>query len=468
MKKTLFLTIVLLFFTISNSFAQNTEKITLNKAITLALKNNSSYKIAVEQVKQAKLGMNQVWGMLWPSLSSDASVTQMGSDSDAAIQAERQYTVNIINAQLNVNPGAFYHSLKASRQSYIAAETALRQIKSSIKKGTIDLFYSSLLANENLKIKKESLILLKENFDTVNTGYQKGVFSKLDYLNAKVSYTNARTDVINAQNDYDSAIAALNVHLGFDINHNIELVFSTDSFQKDELDSIIGTDSEIAFINKLIAETLKNRPELIQKKAMKEAYSEQAAAEASIYMWPTFFINGNYNTAKTVYKPSNADPIVTGMGPAVDSIFNSMNTPPEEKWQQNWSVTFGITYQWGALSPYDSSHARKKINDSLKKQTELEIENFIKNISLEVKTNFIKLKSARLAILSQIDNVKTAEESYKASLKQFRNGLIDNTKLLDANVKLLSAKTMLIQAIYNYNTAKAQLNTVIGKDIFKI
>lgn len=466
MKNFLTFLLLILIFTIP-AFSQEYEELTLSKAITLALKNNSTYKIAKERVKEAKEGVNQSWGMLWPSLSSDASITKLGDDSDSSVKPDTSYQINIVNAQFNLNPGAFYNSLKASREYYIAAESSLRQISASIKKGTIDIFYAALLAEENLKIKKQSLNLLKENFDTVNTGYRKGVFSRLDYLNAKVAYTNARTDVINAQNDYDSAIASLNVFLGYDINYKIKLVFSTDNFNKDELGSIIGTDSEVDYINKLIAEAMKNRPELIQKKALQNAYKHQAAAAASIYFWPTFFVQGNYNTAKTTYEVEESEPISTGMS-SLDAALNAMSAPPEEEWKNSWSVTVGVTYQWGALSPFDKSHAQSKINKSKEYQTKLEIDDFVKNISLEVKTNFIRLKSARLAILSQIDNVKTAEESYRASLKQFRNGVIDNTKLLDANVKLLSARTMLIQAIYNYNTAKSQLNNTIGKDIFKI
>ena len=49
---------------------------------------------------------------------------------------------------------------------------------------------------------------------------------------------------------------------------------------------------------------------------------------------------------------------------------------------------------------------------------------------------------------------------------QFKNGVIDNTKLLDANVELTSARSMYIQAPYDYQTSKAELNRAIGRDYF--
>ncbi len=468
MKKILLSILVLLIFPCTFVFPQETKEINLKEAIKLAEANNTSFKLLKESSKEAKENVNIVWGMLWPSLSSDASVTKMGSDPENAMRPEQQYSVNIVNAQITINPGIFYNSLQASRKAFIAAENNLRKTESVILKSTIDLFYAVVLSGENLKIKQESSRLLLENYQTVSTGYNKGVFSRLSYLTAQVEYNNSKTELINAENDYETSLAALNIHLGFDVNNKLAVSFDPEQFNRDELNEILVNETE--FVNNMTAEALKNRPELIQKKSMEEVNEYRTNAEASIYLWPTFFVRGNYNYSKYFYPEAEpVTPVSTG-NPMVDTIMPYLTQTPEpdEDWQKSWSVSFGVSYQWGALSPLDSSHAKKRMSESRENQSELDIENFTKQISLEVKTNFIKLKSARLAILSQIDNIKTARENYSASLTQFRNGLIDNTALINANLKLLTARTLLIQSIYNYNTAKSELNIAVGKDILEI
>ncbi|MBN1501438.1 MAG: TolC family protein [Spirochaetes bacterium] len=464
MNRLYLIALLLIFFSNFNIFSQQETDLTLSRAIDLSVANNTSYKILKESAKEAEENVNITWGMLWPALSSDASVTKMGSDPESSMRPEKQYSINIVNAQISVNPGFFYNSLQASRKAYIASVNNLRQTESAILKSTIDLYYAVVLAEENLKIKQESSKLLLENYQTVLTGYNKGIFSRLNYLTAQVEYNNSKTELINAQNDYDTAAAALNIHLGYNVDNKLNINFDPGSFDENEMNEILENEPE--FINNMTAEALKNRPELIQKKSLQEANEYSTSAASSVYYWPTFFIRGNYNYSRNFY-PEQESPGSTG-NPAVDAILPYLQTAPDEDWQKSWSISFGVSYQWGALSPFDPSHARKRQSENRENQSALDIENFTRQIELEVKTDFIRLKSARLAILSQIDNIKTARENYSASLTQFRNGLIDNTALINANLKLLTARTLLIQSIYNYNTAKSQLNIAVGKTILKI
>jgi outer membrane protein TolC len=96
------------------------------------------------------------------------------------------------------------------------------------------------------------------------------------------------------------------------------------------------------------------------------------------------------------------------------------------------------------------------------------MDDFIKAVRLEVQSGFLKLKSALNSIQAQQGNIDAANETLKVSIEQFRNGIIDNTKLLEANTGLTTAQTLYIQALYNYQTAKAELNKAIGVEYFKI
>ena len=82
--------------------------------------------------------------------------------------------------------------------------------------------------------------------------------------------------------------------------------------------------------------------------------------------------------------------------------------------------------------------------------------------------NYFKLKSAEASIISQQGNVQAAEEAFRIAGIQFRHGIIDNSKLLDANVEAVNAKTLYIQALHDYQVAKSELNRAVGREVFRI
>jgi outer membrane protein len=131
-------------------------------------------------------------------------------------------------------------------------------------------------------------------------------------------------------------------------------------------------------------------------------------------------------------------------------------------------VTAGVSYKWGALSPLDPSHAKSLQDESRQKQSDIETDDFIKQLHLEVQRGLLKMISAAHALESQNDNTQSAQEYFRIAVLQFRNGMIDNTKLLDANVELKNAQTLYIQALFDLQTAKSDLNRAIGYDYFQI
>ncbi|MDY6967198.1 MAG: TolC family protein [Spirochaetota bacterium] len=442
------------------------ETVSLNRSITISLENNNNYKRAFESANESSQKVKEVWGMLWPTLSTDATYTRLGAEAGMSSSIDAQYDIKFINGNITVNPGIFYNSLKASRSAHVIAVSDLRKVKSETTIQTISLYYGVMLARESVKMRKESLEALKENLKTVTTGYEKGILSRLDFLRAKVAFSNAKTMLINSENDYLTALSGLNIHLGYEIDYPLK-ISSGSTTVSDKMLTPIGSKASRKgdFVNNMIGEALKNRPELIQIRKKREAEVFSAKAQESFYMWPTFFIDGSYGQSKSVSSGSSES---TG-DPQMDAIMSGLqeNFTPSG-WNREWAITFGASYRWGALSPLDPSHAKSKQNRSKAKQTEFQLKDFIKAVKLEVKRGYLKLKSAQNSLNAQKGNIETAEETLKVSIVQFKNGIIDNTRLLEANVQLTTARTLFIQSLFNYQVAKAELNKAIGQDYFTI
>jgi len=450
----------------------NAQPLTLQQAITTAIQNNNTYKAALLKVEENRYKVRESWGMLWPQLSTDVAYTKQWYEAGFQSQIAGQYDVKIINGQIAVNPGAFYNSLQAARNGYIASEYEARSIKANTIITTLRLYYQVLLTKELISMHEESLKALEENLRVVTVGYQKGTFSKLDFLRAKVAYNNEKTQLINAKNDYLTVCATFNIQLNRDINDPVNLDESVLVVSNDDLQYLsLEEEKETALIKELVGLSLKNRPELLQLTYSKKALAYASDAASSVYLWPSLFVSGSYGSSKSISKESSGfQP--TG-DPMIDPILAAMSQGMSESfapkgWNDHWMITFGATYTWGAWSPIDSSHAKAKQLESQANQLDLQLQDFVKSVRLDIQRGFLKLKSASNSLYSQQGNVETAEESLKTATVQFRNGIIDNSKFLEANVSLIQAKTLYIQALYDYKVAQAELNKAIGVDYFKI
>lgn len=441
--------------------------LTLRSAIQLSLENNNRYKISQEKVNESKLRVREAWGKLWPDISSDATITRYGADKGIQSLTEGQYDIKFVKCSLTINPGVFYNSLRASQDGKVIAVNEQRRIQADTTIQTIRLYYRILLAGEIITLRTDSLKALEENLRVVTAGYRIGSFTRLDFLRASVAAANEKTRLINARNEYLSAKAALNIHLDREIDSPLELDRGAITVDTGEEAAVAkwSEERERQLLNELIAASLKNRPELLQIKSKKEALVHGARAGESVYLWPTLFATGNYGinmVEKKDVKQLTGDPTHS----ADIALYDIGKVLSPSGWNPNWSVTFGATYRWGGLVPIDPAHAKADQVKSQAKQTDMEMDDFVRSVRLDIQQGLLKLISASNAILSQKGNIESAEESLRVAIIQFKNGMIDNTKLLDANVELASAKSMYVQALYDFQTAKAELNRSVGYEYF--
>lgn len=432
--------------------ATSTDKLELKDAISQALASSNSYKSAQSQIVETQAELDEAWGALWPSLASDATYSRLGASSGSTKNINSQYSINIINSSITLNPGTIYNSVMSARDGRIIAENSLRVVKSEIEKSTIQLFYDLILARETVKIQTESNSSLRENLRTVTAAFNQGRTSRLDYLTAKLTLANSDTDLINARSDAEIALAALNIKLGNDASMSTVPDETFKDIPSNEIEIMTSDESSRnQFINSLVAESLKNRPELLIKKSALNQYDHNRGIQSATYLWPSFFANGKYTRSK--YNLAN------------DATASSTLS---DEWNNSWSLAFGATYKWGAIAPWDQSNARVRQQDEKKKQAQYDLDEFIKQITLEIMKNYSSMRAAYNSIITQKENVLIAEENMKAAQLQFQNGIIDNTKFLDANIQLIKTKKNYIQALVSYSIAKSSLNNVVGHEYFTL
>jgi outer membrane protein TolC len=94
---------------------------------------------------------------------------------------------------------------------------------------------------------------------------------------------------------------------------------------------------------------------------------------------------------------------------------------------------------------------------------EIEKKNVENAIEMEVRQTILSLEEALVRLKYQKDLQEQSGEYLKIAETSFKNGVITNMEVMDAELSLLSAKTSYLQALYDYNIAEVNYLKAIGE-----
>lgn len=102
-------------------------------------------------------------------------------------------------------------------------ETNYQAELNSIKKSAVQLFYSTLQAQEYHKVALEDLLAKQTTLNNVQKKYNLGVASKLDLMKAQNALTSAESSLISATASYNAAKMNFNMQLGYPLMQEVVL-----------------------------------------------------------------------------------------------------------------------------------------------------------------------------------------------------------------------------------------------------
>jgi outer membrane protein TolC len=424
-------------------------------AVNTALANNHDYKIAELKLNQADEKVKAVWGELFPVLESEAALTRQSAEKGFMSLSDGQIDIKLVQLKFGINPGIFYNSLQLSRKSYIASKEEVRRISAETELSVIKSYFSLILAEEMVTLRKESIDLLKLNLKDVQNMYSTGSIPKFDLLQAKVQLNSLQPLMLESENNYRTALDLFNYTIGSTELYKADISILAKNIEK------VPDENMDKKIEILTSSALKNRPELIQIEKNIQASQHKGNIYDSYYLWPTFSAGGYYGMTK-----SDPNSINTGIAGPFAPDFSQLSG--DDKWQNNWQVRVAATYRWGSLFGADSNSSFSKEADLSVKQGEEELLKLKRLIAINIGSGYSKLLTSSLTIMSQKENVETAAEGVRIARESFRAGVIKNSELLTSEFALTSAKTGYINAINSYYTALAELKKETGLSDYSI
>ncbi len=330
----------------------------------------------------------------------------------------------------------------AVRAARVTKDQALAQYQSTLSDTLLSVrlaYYDILLAAEQITVNEASVNLLQKELDDQQHRYDAGTVPHFNVLRAKVSVANARPPLIQAQNNYRISKNNLSNLLGYDLPREI--------WDNIPLNLTDGLDAAPYAINlpEALQQALDKRPELLALRKTSEL-QKLGITDASSGYQPTLSVFAGYNWVNQQFN----DSATATSPPGLNQYLDGWNIGA----QVNWDIFDGLL-----------THGKVVQAKALYAKSNTAVDEEVRNIELEVRTAYSDFLEAQQVLESQKTVLEEAEESLREANARASAGTGTQLDVLDAENSLTQARSTQVQALHDYDAARARFERAIGAEI---
>jgi len=422
MKRKILFLIIFIFVCVSGVGAQEIT-LTLDEAVSIALRDNPNILIGAEEVRKAKAKLAEARSGLFPTVTIGAG----WSESRGFYPKD----LSEISAQANLRyyfyqGGRVINTIKFSEFGISASGAVLDKIKLDTVFAVQKAFYTLLLSSELSRINEEILANTGEHLRYLEARYASGQASESSILNIKSSLSSVEEAYISSLNQTEASEAVLKnlLHLDERVKIKPEAEFAY-------------APKELAYDEALLS-AVKNRPEIRELEA-RENQARKGIEIAKADGRPSIFASWDYYTSSKQtadYSPN-----------------------PASGWE-DYNI-LGITLSWPI---FDGWATKARVEQAVidLKEAQLLKDKTTRDVALDLKTAYLGLKNS-------IAGIKTAETDliqYSDQLSVIKERTAKGiTSYLDLDDATLQHKTALFnknQAIYDYIISRSNFERATG------
>ena len=390
--------------------------LSLKDCIEIAEMNNPSIIQARNKLRQYELKIRQQYASYYPQVN-------LSSNFEKSKVVKYRYDQN------------YSHSVKITQDIYTGGQKS-----SLVEKAKADLLeqqyaYKEIESDEILEVKTDYYQILKEkhlievqggilerrkrNADLIQLFYNAGREKRANLLRAEAEIAKAELDLSKEEDKLEIYKAGLNRTIGRQISAPLTV---EGALQRIEFQSSLS---------ELIDEAKKNRPELNQQNAKIRAV-RAGLKDARSGLFPKLNFETNWGIR--------------------DGLF----APYEDYWDGQLKCTMPV---------FDGFLTIPKIQEA-----DIEIKNLLvgygdleKGIIVEVNEAYLNLLSAQKQLNVSEQTLRAAQLSADLSRLEYKQGAISYVALDDDELYLAQSELDVVDALYELNLKKAELDNIIGR-----
>ena len=391
------------------------QRITVQEATAMAIKNNKDIKIGMIEGEKRKLDVNKAWKNAYFKINYNATANKYFKEIKSPFTGnyDQSYGHNVTLTQPIYTGGAIKSGIEIGKSYLSLMELSLDKIRKDTILSTIQAYIDVYEAENTLDVLKKSKEALARNYEEQKEKYKLRLVTKPEFTEAERSLKAIEAEVIQQTSNIEIAKEALGNIIGVKDSSSIEIVpftveekFTKSINLKNDLDSLTTRNTEYQMALK-------------QKEISRK----------------------NIDLEKADTRPKVSGVITYGT-----SDNKKMSEMSKGK---NYNGTIGLNLSWQLFdwgeNKLDVEKAKR--NYEIK---EIEAEKSLDDLKVGMKKVYYQLQALEKSLEAQKIAVEKAEEVYELEQERYSYRLITMRDLLDAETNLRQSRTNYISSKLRY------------------
>lgn len=437
---------------VSSSSAQ---VLTADRAVQLALQNNSNVIGAKAGVLEARSGLYSAYSRMLPTVDAGISRSVSGSRGSSGTQAfgstlfvqdktdQQTYrTSPSISGNWNVLDFSALQSASAARTGVKASRLTEKSTRQQTAFDTRNQFYAVVRSIRLAEVSTSALRLARDNERRVRALFEVGSVSRSDLLKAQVATAQAEFDSINTA---QTVVSQRNV---------LAQIVGVPEEKMGAVDTALTVAHLDVDESALQSEAAKAWPDLQAAEADLRAARANLRA-AHFARLPFVSANGSYSFSPfSTFRNRQLD--TSGVA-LPEPIVTSGRNESDNSWSASVGVTLPLFTGGSTESRILSSRASVLRAEDRRNALQRNLEAEVHLAVLQYQQALAQDDVARQAVASAEENLKLTQQKYNV-------GSATILDLIDAQVQLQRAQSDAVSALANIRVAEAAINRVRGRE----
>ena len=444
--------------------------ITLEQALQIALSENVSVKVADMEIQRAEYAKKGSYAALFPQIDASGAYQRTikkqvmymdfdmssimggaggdgtelpdgveipdtgadapsGSDNGGGLEVGRWNTWSAgVSAAMPLVNAQLWKSLKISGLDVELAVEKARSSRLDMVTQVKNAYFATLLAKEAFEVYKQVYENAVQNLEETEKKYRAQKVSDMELLRAKTTVANAIPNVYNAEGSVILALWQLKAVLGIDLDMNIDVAGKLEDWSEHMFYDIHQHDS-ITLDRNTTMKQLAIQAEMLAETIKVQQYANIPSLAVAF--------NFSYNAMTNDFKFS------------------------EYRWTPYSYVGLSLNIPiFAGGKRYQAIRQAKNQYEQVKLQTV----NTERQLKIAIRQSLNAMETNMKSYYASKDALAAAQKGYDIVAKSYQVGRSTLIEVNDAQLALTQAQLGASQAVYNFLTAKAQLEQTLGQD----
>ena len=445
--------------------------ITLEQALQIALSENVSVKVADMEIQRAQYAKKGSYAALYPQIDmtgayqrtikkqvmymdfdmssimggaggegtelpdgveipeSGEGAASGGSDNGGGLEVGRWNTWSAgVSAAMPLVNAQLWKSLKISGLDVELAVEKARSSRLEMVTQVKNAYFATLLAKEAFEVYKQVYENAVQNLEETEKKYRAQKVSDMELLRAKTTVANAIPNVYNAEGSVILSLWQLKAVLGVDLDMNLDVAGKLEDWSEHMFYDIHQHDS-ISLDRNTTMKQLAIQAEMLAETIKVQQYANIPSLAVAF--------NFSYN--------------------AMTNDFNFS----EYRWTPYSYV--GLSLNIPIFAGGKRYHAIRQAKNQYQ-QVQLQTVNTERQLKIAIRQSLNAMETNMKSYYASKDALAAAQKGYDIVAKSYQVGRSTLIEVNDAQLALTQAQLGASQAVYNFLTAKAQLEQTLGQD----